>query len=1080
MSTLSFNINLPTEKLKSLDLPIEIRKPNMALVKRTLASQSVGVKPGTYYVTVTLPAGQEISNTVEVGEGAHEVVVLTLDPDDDLSARDDLPKLGKPPNFFLLNNLSFANESEPSDSLHRKSLLLNFEVELSSRPRAVRARRSGWVEKTFVRRGVAARLRRFIGNLLEADGFTTAEDRWERNESESSDVIQFSMKGDDRSQIAQLLQPHRPAVNLTLPAWVEEPCALALTRLPNGGYLMEAHLAHPTANLLMRYLEQGLWEPAADVVESTSLSARELLYQKQRYPIAATVVAYALLRFGDPERLHDWTDSLMDGFAWLPDTVTIRAEHLAMAGQHEEALEVFCELPARGLPCFSDGLSYAVNRLRLYTSLGEKHFKAEKLEVAATLLKRLELFIPFVNFRRPVLTYTGIDPSQPNAVPVENLSEYGGFVLARHRRPKNIVLGIDLGTTKSSVALVEEGEPVIIEIDGSTTMPSVVAVSNEGQLLVGDSARQQGVANPENTIIGVKDFIGWRYEEVAEKAERAAFKVTPDENDAFRIALGGKSWRPELILSKIVRKLARSAESYLGHSVKQVVVSIPSYFDHAQRKAIKDTCRMAGLEVLRMSSEPALAALALKSRTQREGRVAVINLSCSALDIAILQVGPDFIKTLVTASDASLGGDDIDRRIVDWMHTKFTEARAVDLSVDQMALQHLRQVAEKAKIDLSEKDEIEIEMPLLGDDPSLDKRARWKLKRVEFEGLIEGRLIRVIERCVASLREANLEPGDIDEVVLMGGSSRIPKVALMVEEMFGRKPTRVDADELAAVGAAIHGAILSGEMPEVSFIGAMPLSLGLETLGGVFTKLIERNTTIPTRKSAMFTTASDNQTSVEIHVLQGERPMAADNRTLGKFHLVGIPPAPRGMPRFEVTFDIDANGILKVSARDVSTGSEQKIIIAAPSGLSQDEVDRMMRDAESYAADDARKQEETEARNRLDERVYNVEKTFNDNRENVDSLTQLWVEAALADAKKALAEGGIEPLNNAFTELQTASYKLTTALLQQPDVSAPSAASSRAEEASAASGSAEEASAASGSAEAVSTTDYAAEESSEN
>jgi molecular chaperone DnaK len=1077
MSRLSFTLNLPTEKLKSLDLSVEIRKPNMALVKRTLASKSVEVEPGNYYITATLPAGQEISNTVKVGEGLDVNVVLTLEPDDDLthewseawpylSARGDIPTLSKQRNVFLLSDLSFPIESEPLDSPHEKAILTNLEVEAASRPRGSVARSRVSFERKFVRRGVEARLLKFFGNMLE-ENFTTA-DQWETTESESNDLIQLTVEGDNRGQLAQLLQPNEPAVNITLPAWAGESCELALTRLPNGRFAMEAHLTHPTANLLMRYLEQGLWQHAADVVESAALSAQDLLYQKRRYPIAAAIGAYALLRFGELERLHDWTNNLKNWFKWLPDGICIRGEHLALLGQHEEALEVFCELPERGLPYFSDGLSYAVNRLRLYTSLDEKPFKADKLELAVSILKRLETFVPFVNFRRPVLTYTGVNPSKPDAVPVQGeLATYGGLDLAKFRTKKNSVLGIDLGNSKSAVAVIEDGEPVVIEVDGSTTMPSVVGFTLLGGRLVGEPAKQQFFDNSVKTIASVRDFVGQRYKEVEEKAMQANFAVLPDKNDDVRIFAFSETFTPQEILAMIVRKLKRSAESYLGQNVTQAVISIPSYFSSAQRQAIKETCEIAGLEVLRMSNQASLAALALKSNTQREGNVAILNLGGGALDISILKIGTDFIKTLATASDVSLGGDDIDERVVDWILTKLKEEFHIDLSVDRTALQHLRQVAEKAKIELSEKDEIEIEVPLSKDAHSPRDYAHLKLTRGEFELVINDLLSRLSNQCDAAWREAKLSPKQIDEVVLVGGSARIPKVERMVEKVFGRKPTRVNADELAAIGAAIQGAVLSGEREEISFIDVLPLSLGIETLGGVFTRLIERNSTIPTRKSEIFSTASDNQTSVEVHVLQGERPMASDNRTLGKFHLVGILPAPRGMPQVEVTFHIDANGIVNVSAKDMGTGREQKITITASSGLSKAEIDRMMRDAESHASEDQRKREEVEERNRLDGLIYQVEKTFNENREKVDSAGASEVESAIAKAKKAAAEGDTATMNSAFERLQTASHKLAEAFYQQSQASVRQTAD------------ASEARAASGSAEVVGNTDYASEESSE-
>jgi len=592
------------------------------------------------------------------------------------------------------------------------------------------------------------------------------------------------------------------------------------------------------------------------------------------------------------------------------------------------------------------------------------------------------------------------------------------------------IIGIDLGTTNSVVSVMEGGQAVVIpNQEGGRTTPSVVAFTKAGERLVGTVAKRQSVTNPENTIYSIKRFMGRRFNEVSEEMKLVPYKVVVGENGDARVEINGKRYSPPEISAMILTKLKEAAEAYLGEKVTKAVITVPAYFNDSQRQATKDAGQIAGLEVMRIINEPTAAALAYGLDKKKNETIAVYDFGGGTFDISILEVGDGVVEVKSTNGDTHLGGDNIDQRIIDWLVQEFKKETGVDVSKDQMALQRLKEAAEKAKIELSNVLETEINLPFLTADASGPKHMNVKLTRARLEQMVADILDRASGPCKQAIADASVTPAQIDEVVLVGGSTRMPKVQQQVRDLFAKEPNKsVNPDEVVAVGAAVQGGVLGGEVKDVLLLDVTPLSLGIETLGGVFTRLIERNTTIPTRKSETFSTASDSQTSVEIKVYQGERSMAADNKLLGVFQLVGIPPAPRGIPQVEVTFDIDANGILNVTAKDKATNNEQKITITSSSGLSKDEVEKMARDADSHASDDRKKKEEIESRNRADAMVYNIEKMLKEHRDKVSDGDAKAVEEALDDTKKAMSEGGIDRINQATSKLETASHKLAEAM----------------------------------------------------
>ena len=595
------------------------------------------------------------------------------------------------------------------------------------------------------------------------------------------------------------------------------------------------------------------------------------------------------------------------------------------------------------------------------------------------------------------------------------------------------IIGIDLGTTNSVVAVMEGGEPVVItNSEGARTTPSVVGFTKDNNRLVGQVAKRQAVTNPENTVYSIKRFMGRKYNEVNEEMKMVPYKVTQASNGDVRVMAGDKEYTPPEVSAMILQKLKQAAEDYLGQKVDKAVITVPAYFNDSQRQATKDAGKIAGLEVMRIVNEPTAAALAYGLDKKKDETIAVFDFGGGTFDISILEVGEGVVEVKSTNGDTHLGGDNIDQRIIDWIVDEFKKDQGIELSNDKMALQRLKEAAEKAKIELSSTAETEINLPFITADQSGPTHLVMKLTRAKFEQLVDDILKRTLEPCKRAIEDAGIKASQIDEVVLVGGSTRIPKVQTLVKELFGKEPHKgVNPDEVVAVGAAIQAGVLAGDVKDLLLLDVTPLSLGIETLGGVATKLIDRNTTIPTRKSEVFSTASDSQTSVEVHVIQGERPMARDNRTLGKFHLIGIPPAPRGIPQVEVTFDIDANGIVNVSAKDLGTGREQKITITSSSGLSKEEIDKMMREAEANASDDQKRREAIEARNKLDSMIYSTEKTLADFGDKLDDATKTEVQAALVDAKSKLDSNDATIINQAFDTLTRSSHKLAEVMYSQ-------------------------------------------------
>jgi molecular chaperone DnaK len=592
------------------------------------------------------------------------------------------------------------------------------------------------------------------------------------------------------------------------------------------------------------------------------------------------------------------------------------------------------------------------------------------------------------------------------------------------------IIGIDLGTTNSVVAIMEGKEPkVIANEEGGRLTPSVVAFDDKGEVLVGQIARRQAITNPENTVFSIKRFMGRKFEEIGEEMKRVPYKVVRASNGDATIEIRGKKYSAPEISARVLMKLKRAAEDYLGEKVTDAVITVPAYFNDSQRQATKDAGKIAGLDVKRIVNEPTAAALAYGLDKTKDQLIAVYDFGGGTFDISVLEVGEKVVEVVSTNGDTHLGGDDIDGRVMDWLIAEFKREQGIDVSKDKMVLQRLKEASEKAKIELSQVNETEINLPFLTADATGPKHLQLKLSRSKLEQLMGDLVNRSLEPTKKALADAGKKPADIAEVVLVGGSTRIPMVQKLVKEFFGKEGHKgVNPDEVVALGAAVQAGVLSGDVKDILLLDVTPLSLGIETLGGVSTTLIPRNTTIPTQKSETFSTASDNQTSVEVHVLQGERPMARDNRTLGKFHLDGLPPAPRGVPQIKVTFDIDANGIVNVSAVDLATQKEQKITITASSGLSQTEIDKMVKDAEKNEAEDKRRREAIEARNQLDSMSYGLQKTIDENRDKIPEAERMAVEEAIKEARETVEKNreSTDPdlFKGSLEKLQQASHKM--------------------------------------------------------
>ncbi len=603
------------------------------------------------------------------------------------------------------------------------------------------------------------------------------------------------------------------------------------------------------------------------------------------------------------------------------------------------------------------------------------------------------------------------------------------------------IIGIDLGTTNSCVAVMEGKAPkVIANQEGTRTTPSVVAFTKDGDTLVGQVAKRQAITNPENTIYSIKRFMGRKFDEVPDEIKMVPYKIVKDGNGDVEVECMGKKYAPPEISAKILRKLKEAAEDYLGEKVTEAVITVPAYFNDSQRQATKDAGRIAGLEVKRIVNEPTAAALAYGLDKKKNEIIAVYDYGGGTFDISILEVGENVVEVISTNGNTHLGGDNIDQRIIDYLISEFKKDQGIDVSKDRMVLQRLKEAAEKAKIELSSTLETEINLPFLTADQGGPKHMNIKLTRAKFEALCEDLFMKSFEPVKLALKDAGKKAGEIDEVVLVGGTTRIPRILEEVKKFFGKDPHKgVNPDEVVADGAAVQAGVLSGEVKDVLLLDVTPLSLGIETLGGVLTRLIDRNTTIPTRKSQVFSTAADSQSSVEVHVLQGEREMARDNRTLGRFVLDGIPSAPRGVPQIEVTFDIDANGIVNVSAVDKATNKKQHITITASSGLDEKEIQNMVKDAEVHSAEDKKRREEIELRNQADGLVYNTEKTLKENRDKIDSATAEKIETAISDLKKAIEDKNFEKIKREMESLTTLAHKMAEQLYKREEAKAESA-----------------------------------------